>query len=125
MKVRIQGKRRIAFLGILASQQLHWQRIIDKLLTLSPEEEAAMRARQSEQFDALWADISAKQAQRQLVEEAFIPEPGVVLHAQTTFTVAKKSTGEIVGTYDDLADAEEAVLKAQRQKKAALVITNL
>lgn len=124
MKVRIQGKRRIAFLGIWASQQLHWQRIIDKLLTLSPEEEAAMRARQSEQFDALWADISAKQAQRQLVEP-FIPEPGVVLHAQTTFTVAKKSTGEIVGTYDDLADAEEAVLKAQRQKKAALVITNL
>ena len=124
MKVRIQGKRRIAFLGIWASQQLHWQRIIDKLLTPTPEEVAESKARQAQAFDALWADINAKQAVRQLVEP-FIPESGEVLRAQTTFTVAKKSTGEIVGTYDDLADAEEAVLKAHRQKKAALVITNL
>jgi hypothetical protein len=120
MKVRIQAKRRTQWIIQLVKMNIRWQRIIDKALTLTPEEQAEADARRAASFDALWADIQQKQAVRQLVEE-----PAEPLQAPRVYTVAKRSTGEVVGTYEDLGDAEEAVLKAHRQKKAALVITNL
>jgi hypothetical protein len=118
MKVRIQAKRRTQWIIQLVKMNIRWQRIIDKALTL--EEQAEADARRAASFDALWADIQQKQAVRQLVEE-----PAEPLQSPRTYTVAKRSTGEVVGTYEDLGDAEEVVLKAQRNKKAALVITNL
>ena len=38
------------------------------------------------------------------------------------YTVAKKTTGEIVGEFDTLNDAIEVVAKAKRAKKQALVL---
>ncbi len=120
MKVRIQAKCRTARQLANAKLILRWKRIIDRAMTPTPEEEAEHKALMAAQFDKLWADINKNQAVRQLVEE-----PAEPLEAPRTYTVAKRSTGEVVGTYDDLGDAEEAVLRAQRNKKAALVITNL
>lgn len=118
MKVRIQAKRRIERAFCLANLHLKWRRIIDKALTPTPEEVAEQRRLDNVRWDELWADITKKQAQRSLVEEA----PEEPAQAPKRYTVAKRSTGEIVAVYDDLGDAEEAILKAHRQKKATLVL---
>lgn len=91
----------------------YWQGVIDRALTESPEEKAARDARMAEQFDALWGDMMAKQAVRQLVE----PEPTSVV-----FTVARKKGGEIVGTFDSLEQAQAEIDKAKKAKKATLVL---
>ena len=42
--------------------------------------------------------------------------------APSKFIVAKKTTGEIVGEFDLLEDAEAVISKAKRAKKQALVL---
>ncbi len=86
----------------------------------SPGEKVKMDAIQESQFQALWATLEMNQAKRMLVEPEPIVEgdPGV----GKSYTVAKKATGEILYTFDSLAEAEEAILKAKKAKKAALVL---
>jgi len=94
----------------------YWQRRIDLALTETPEEAAARQAQQAVWFDELWADITKKQAVRQLVE----PDP--VEAAKVEYVVAKKSTGEVVATFDVEEDALAMIEKAKKAKKASLIL---
>ncbi len=103
----------------------YWQRVIDtameKAMAFTPAELAEQAARNA----AFWADLEKSMAKRQLVEEpAADPDAAVKDEFLGTklYTVAKKSTGEIVATGLDLGDAEEMILKAHKNKKAALVL---
>lgn len=63
-----------------------------------------------------WAELERKQAVRQLVET----DP--VEAAKIEYVVAKKSTGEVVGTFDLEEDALAMIEKARKAKKASLVM---
>lgn len=121
MKVRKQAKRRFAFrlqyLVWLHRMNKRCQEIADKLNTMDMSPEAV--AKRAADFNAFWDDLVAKQAQRQLVE----PDPEVEA-ARQEFVVVKKSTGEVVGTFDLLEDAEAMIEKAKKQKRAALMLLN-
>jgi len=119
MKVRLQAKRRLTFLVKNAKLNRWFQRMVDQALQLTPEEIEEQQRLSQVRWNDLWADIQRKQAIRQLVEE-----PAEPLQAPKKYTVAKRSTGEVVAVYDDLGDAEEHILKAARQKKATLVLAD-
>ena len=101
-----------------------WQRRIDLALTETPEEKAARDAKQAAWFDNLWADITAKQAVRQLVEPevVVIDDLAAVEAAAVEYVVAKVSTGEVVGTFDLKEDALALIDKHVRGKKAKLML---
>lgn len=120
MKVRKQAKSRFAYRLSYLVWAARWdkkmQAIADRItkdLVMAPE---AVQRRE-ESFNALWDDIVSKQGQRQLVE----PDPEVEA-AKQEFVVVKKSTGEVVGTFDLREDAEAMVEKAKKQKRAALML---
>lgn len=112
-----------------------WQRYIDaqfEAMRLDPQEIAIREAAQ----EAFWKDLSSKMSQRFLVE----PEPveevaslgsllqrkldgdAAVEAAKIEYVVAKKSTGEVVGTFDLEDDALAMIEKARKAKKATLVL---
>jgi len=82
----------------------YWQKVIDNLMEPTPEEQARQKAMQAEFFKEIMAMLK--------------PSPPAVKWYQ----VAKKSTGEVVSTHSTRESAEEAVDKAKRNKKAALVL---
>ncbi len=102
----------------------YWQRYIDNLMekamAFTPEELAEQAARN----EAFWKDLSSKMSQRFLVE----PDPdqsyseAEVEAAKVEYVVAKKSTGEVVGTFDLEEDALAMIEKARKAKKATLVL---
>ncbi len=103
----------------------YWQRVIDtameKAMAFTPAELAEQAARNA----AFWADLEKSMAKRQLVEEPAVDPDAAVKDeflGTKLYTVAKKSTGEIVATDLELGDAEEMILKAHKNKKAALVL---
>lgn len=129
MKVRIQAKRRFAH----RSWELvrNWRRqaqfaaVRERMLshTMSPE----TAAKRAADFNAFWDDLIQKQAVRQLVEPAgeevtVVDSVEEVVKASIEYIVAKKSTGEVVGTFDLREDALEMIEKAKRNKKATLVL---
>lgn len=67
-------------------------------------------------LSSYWAELERKQAVRQLVET----DP--VEAAKIEYVVAKKSTGEVVGTFDLEEDALAMIEKARKAKKASLVM---
>jgi len=111
MKVRKQGKIRTAHLVINAK----WSLRIAALLTPTAAEEAERTAK----LRAQWDELLAKMDKADLVE----PNPEGENHTTATwYNVAKKSTGQIVGTFSTLEAAQGEIDKAKRQKKAALVL---
>ncbi len=106
----------------------YWQRVIDtameKALAFTPEELAEQAARNA----AFWAELEKSMAQRQLVEEpaadvdAFAEANKLFEAPEPRYSVAKKSTGEIVATGLDIGAAEAMIQKAKSGKKAALVL---
>lgn len=122
MKVRKQARRRFAFRNRYPVWPNCWfnqrrEAIAEKFTNvgMSPKEVAKRAA----DFDAFWDNMVARQAQRYLVE----PDPAEEVEAaKQEFVVVKKSTGEVVGTFDMLEDAETVIEKAKRQKKAALML---
>lgn len=136
MNLRTHKRMRYAQMSFILVNA-YWQRVIDGAMKLTPQEEAEAKARDAARWDDLWKDLEKNMAKRTLVEP-FIPEPGVVLHAEDVdaavkdeflgiapeprYTVCKKSTGEIVATDLDLGAAEAMIQKAKAGKKAALVI---
>lgn len=70
----------------------------------------------TESMASYWAEVERKQAVRVLVE----PDP--VEAAKIEYVVAKKSTGEVVGTFDLEEDALAMIEKARKAKKASLVM---
>lgn len=151
-----------------------WDRFIDRLLTPTPEQQAA----EKERMKKFWEDIQgilglatprAGRAEHMMAEvtspetmkaytnillgelvEPVVEEPTGIAYlnekdqlvavplesdagrhavemfkdfiAPKKFVVAKKTTGEIVGEFDVLADAEAVILKAKKAKKQALVL---
>jgi hypothetical protein len=121
MKVRIQAKRRVAF----RHAYLIWLSRMNKRIASmtekinAPDMSPEAVAKRAADFNAFWDNLVAKQAQRVLVE----PEPvEEVEAAKQEFVVVKKSTGEVVGTFDLREDADAMIEKAKKQKKAALVL---
>lgn len=111
MKVRKIGKIRTAHLVINAK----WGQRIAALLTPTAAEEAERIAK----LRAQWDELLAKMDMAGLVE----PNPeGENQTTATWYNVAKKSTGEIVGTFSTLEAALGKIETAKRQKKAALVL---
>ena len=151
-----------------------WSRYIDRLMTPTPEQQAAERARLAEFWNEIqgilgMATPRAGRAEHMMTEvtgpetmraynsillgelvESVVEEPTGIAYlnerdqlvavplesdagrhavemfkgfiAPKKFVVAKKTTGEIVGEFDVLADAEAVILKARRAKKQALVL---
>lgn len=129
MKVRIQAKRRFSHRNRELVRLWVWQArfavVRERILSRSETAEAA--AKREADFNAFWDDLIQKQAVRQLVEpcgEEFTVVDSVeeVVKASIEYVVAKKSTGEVVGTFDLREDALEMIEKAKRNKKAALVL---
>ena len=108
-----QHKRRLVARLHWVIVEAYWQRKIDECLKHTPEELAEQVARN----EAFWADLSAKMSQRFLVES----DPEVEAF-KVEYVVAKKSTGEVVGTFDHKDDAEAMIEKARKAKKATLVL---
>lgn len=93
------------------------------LLEETPEERAAREAR----FQASWAELFSKMRLGGLLEPAVddivaVDDLSQVLKAAQEFVVVVKRTGEVVGTFDHLDDANAMIEKARRQKKASLVL---
>jgi hypothetical protein len=64
-----------------------------------------------------WKELEGKMSLRSLVEDT--PE---VAAAKIEYVVAKKSTGEVVGTFDLEEDAIAMIEKARKAKKATLIL---
>ena len=82
------------------------------ILKLTQEEERDMEKQRAEELDRLFEEIKMNIGSTAEEVEA----------AKQEFVVVKKSTGEVVATFDLKEDAEAMIEKAKRQKKAALVL---
>lgn len=112
----------------------YWQRVIDSAMEKAMAFTPAELAEQAARWDNLWKDLEKNMAKRQLVEDGFRGPDEFLEHdvdaaakdeflgTKKLYTVAKKSTGEIVARDLELDDAEEMILKAHKNKKAALVL---
>jgi hypothetical protein len=69
--------------------------------------------------DARW-DGMVEKLLADIFPSPVVPAQAEVEAAKIEFVVVKKSTGEVVGTFDSREDAQEMIDKAKRQKKAAL-----
>lgn len=119
MNLRQNKQRILRLMGYIAADA-KWQRYIDKLLELTPEEIAEEASRIK-----FWAELESKMSMRCLVEPGLVVIDDLSTKLQPavmTYTVARKKDGEIVGTFDSLVEANEAIDKAKRAKKASLVL---
>lgn len=76
-----------------------WHRHIDKLMQPTLEEQAAAKAENRKIWDELLSEV--------------LPRPKI-------YVVARVKDNEVVLETEDLAEAEETILKAAKQKKAKL-----
>lgn len=106
----IQGK---IWLGLrITRENAYWQGVIDRALALSPEEQAAVDARNRALVDQLFKDIG------------MVADPVAVEAARVEFVCERVKDGVVVDTFDTREDALALLQKHARSKKAKLQVRN-
>lgn len=143
MKLRVHRRLRFQLAHQHRLATADWNRYVERLLGLTPQEQSEQDRRQAEFWEEIQSILNKatprviqdanKQAVALTLSELVEPaaeEPTGISYlnekdqvvAPKKYVVAKKTTGEIVGEFDVLSDAEEVIAKARRAKKQALVL---